>query len=147
MEMETYGTVERGIASFWTRWQSVSLFPFPTICLLYMNCVFGCVISTSINLPDNQTRQPAAWQTLRLPVNFMVNDARHLCYLTFCATLIEALTIPKADLSPCPCPCHFPQPLTLWLPHVRFVYLGTDSELTRDWLTGPVLSDSVYNVC
>lgn len=46
----------------------------------------------------------AAW----LAVNFMVNYAQRLRYLTFCATLIEALTIPHPSL-----------PVSI-LSHVRF---------------------------
>lgn len=81
---------------------------------LCVNCVFGYRIVWSSNLPDKQPAtscvpdRVAGW----LAVNFMVNYARRLRYLTFCATLIEALTIPHPHPHPS-------LPVSI-LSHVRF---------------------------
>lgn len=93
---------------------------------LCVNCVFGYRIVWSSNLPDKQPAtscvpdRVAGW----LAVNFMVNYARRLRYLTFCATLIEALTIPPSPSLPA---CVNPVP--------------------RAFQTAPVLSDSVRYTC
>lgn len=93
---------------------------------LCVNCVFGYRIVWSSNLPDKQPAtscvpdRVAGW----LAVNFMVNYARRLRYLTFCATLIEALTIPH------------PHPPSPSLP-------ACVNPVPRAFQTAPVLSDSV----